>query len=143
MDNDTIRLLRECDAGVKMGINSIEEVLPKTESEKLEETLCRCKEKHETISDELKDLLKEKNDEGKDPSVIADAMSTLKTEVKMMIDPSDGTIASLMTDGCNMGVKSLSRYLNEYSHADDSAKSLCRRLIDLESDLAIDLRAYL
>ena len=35
IEQDTIRLLRECDAGVNMGISSIEEVIDKVKSENL------------------------------------------------------------------------------------------------------------
>lgn len=48
-----------------------------------------------------------------------------------------------MTDGCDMGIKSLSRYLNEYEAADDKAKKIAKKLIDLENDLCSGLREYL
>ena len=35
IEQDTIKLLRECDAGVKMGVSSIEDVLSFTHSERL------------------------------------------------------------------------------------------------------------
>ena len=56
---------------------------------------------------------------------------------------SDHTVADLMTDGCNMGVKSLSRYLNQYRAADEKSKDIAKRLIHLEDQLATDMRAYL
>ena len=34
-------------------------------------------------------------------------MSWMKTNMKLAMDTSDAAIADLMTDGCNMGVKSL------------------------------------
>ena len=67
----------------------------------------------------------------------------MKTNVKMGLDDSDETIADLMTDGCNMGVKSLNRYLNEYEAADEVSKDIAKRLINLEEKLAIDIREYL
>jgi hypothetical protein len=39
---DTIKLLRECDAGIKMGTASIGEVLEKTTNEKLKKLLEIC-----------------------------------------------------------------------------------------------------
>ena len=42
-----------------------------------------------------------------------------------------------------MGIKSLSRYLNEYKAADEEAKGIAKRLIAIEDALAQDLRAYL
>ena len=37
------------------------------------------------------------------------------------------TVADLMTDGCNMGVKSLSRYLNQYKAADEQSKNIAKK----------------
>ena len=55
---------------------------------------------------------------------------------------SDKTIAALITDGCNMGVKSLSRYLNQYKAASETAKDIAKRLINLEERLVVDLRVF-
>ena len=60
-----------------------------------------------------------------------------------MMKPSDQTIADLMTDGCNMGVKSLHKYLNEYKAADDESKAIAKKLVNLEQELAVDIRSYL
>ena len=45
--------------------------------------------------------------------------------------------------GTKMGVKSLSRYLNQYTAADERSKDIAKRLIHLEERLAEDLRGYL
>ena len=58
-------------------------------------------------------------------------------------DMSDSTVADLITDGCNMGVKSLNRYLNQYEAADEVSKDITKRLINLEEQLAIDIRDFL
>jgi len=67
----------------------------------------------------------------------------MKTNVKLMVNESDSTIADLMTDGCNMGVKSLNKYLNQYKAADEYTKDVTKRLINLEEKLAVDIRSYL
>ena len=74
---------------------------------------------------------------------MAKGMSWLKTNVKLTFDSSDNTVADLITEGCNMGVKSLNKYLNQYEKADEKVKDITRRLIDLETKLAMDMRAYL
>ena len=43
IEQDTVKLLRECDAGVKMGVDSIESVLPYTHSLTLKKYLSDCK----------------------------------------------------------------------------------------------------
>ena len=143
IEQDTIKLLRECDAGIKMGIASIDDVLEHVKNEEFFKKLTICKEEHDKLQCEIQKLLDKYKDEGKNPNPIAKGMSWMKTNVKLGIEDSDGTIADLMTDGCNMGVKSLNRYLNQYKAADEVSKDITKRLINLEEKLAIDIRKYL
>ncbi len=143
IEQDTIRLLRECDAGIKMGVSSIEDVLPYVNSAKLEKLLTKCKEEHAKLDNELQELLDKYKDDGKNPNPVAKGMSWMKTNVMLAMKESDHTIADLMTDGCNMGVKSLNKYLNEYEAADEVSKDITKRLINLEERLAIDIREFL
>ena len=83
------------------------------------------------------------HDEGKDPNPMAKSMSWMKTNVKLVINESDKTIADLITDGCNMGVKSLNRYLNQYRAADEKSKDIAKRLIKLEEDLVKNICQFL
>ncbi len=143
IEKDTIRLLRECDAGVKMGVKSICDVIDRVDNRDLKQILHACKDKHDELDKELQQLLGQYGDEGKEPSKMAETMSKLKTEFKLGVNDTDETVADLMTDGCNMGVKSLSKYLNQYVAADEKSKDITKRLITLESDLAVDMRRYL
>ena len=143
IEQDTVKLLRECDAGVKMGVKSIDEVLHLVRSDQLLERLNDCKREHDKLEREIRDELDRYKDEGKDPNPIASGMSWIKTNVKLAMKESDHTIADLITDGCNMGVKSLNRYLNQYEAADEISKDIAKRLINLEEKLAVDIRAYL
>ena len=142
VESDTIKLLRECDAGFKMGTDSIDDVLKFVRNDEMRKYLSQCKAEHEKLKIEIDELLEKYKDNGKDPNPIAKGMSWMKTNVKMGLDESDETIADLMTDGCNMGVKSLNRYLNEYEAADEVSKDIAKRLINLEEKLAIDIRKY-
>ena len=143
IEQDTIKLLRECDAGVKMGIASIDDVLDKVQNEDFMAHLQKCKQEHEKLETEIQTLLGKYKDEGKNPNPIAKSMSWMKTAVKLGIDESDATVADLMTDGCNMGVKSLNRYLNQYKAADEVSKDITKRLINLEERLTLDIRCFL
>ena len=143
IQQDTVKLLRECDAGVKMGVASIEDVLPHVQSEKLSHCLTKCKTQHEELGDEIRQKLDDCYDNGKNPNPIVKAMSWVKTNTKLTFDDSDSTVADLMTDGCNMGVKSLNRYLNQYKAADEYSKDITKRLIKLEQQLTMDMQRYL
>jgi hypothetical protein len=143
VEQDTIKLLRECDAGIKMGVASIDEVLDYVKSGELKQLLIKCKDEHDKLNEEVQELLLKYKDDGKDPNPIAKGMSWMKTNMKLGMHESDHTIADLITDGCNMGVKSLNRYLNQYKAADEVSKDITKRLINLEEKLAIDIRGFL
>ena len=143
IEQDTIKLLRECDAGITMGVDSIGDVLDRVKSEEFREKLTDCKVEHEKLRQEVTQLLDKYHDDGKDPNPIAKGMSWMKTNMKMTMEHSDATVADLMTDGCNMGVKSLNKYLNQYKAADEVSKDITQRLINLEEKLTIDIRKYL
>ena len=143
IEQDTIKLLRECDAGIKMGIASIDDVQGHVENRELYDKLSKCKQEHEQLQSHVQELLGKYQDEGKNPNPIAKSMSWMKTNVKLGMEAADSTIADLMTDGCNMGVKSLNRYLNQYKAADEQSKDIAKKLIKLEDQLAVDVRKYL
>lgn len=143
IEADTIKLLRECDAGIKMGVASIDEVLDYVHNETLRKYLVDCKEEHNKLKEKIQVLLEKYHDDGKEPNVMAKSMSWLKTNAKLVMDESDHAIADLMTDGCNMGVKSLNQYLNQYKAADEKTKDITKRLIKLEEKLAADIRCFL
>lgn len=143
IEKDTIRLLRECDAGIKMGIASIDDVMDRVKSAEFLQMLEKCKKGHQQLEREIRSCLDRFGDDGKDPNPIAKGMSWMKTTMKLGLEESDATVAELMTDGCNMGVKSLSQYLNQYKAADEKSKGLCKRLIGLEEQLAVDIRRFL
>ena len=143
IEQDTVKLLRECDAGVKMGVASIDDVLEYVGSEKLSRRLTECKNEHQVLAEEIRQQLAKFEDDGKEPNPIAKTMSEMKTSLKLTFKESDNTIADLMTDGCDMGVKSLNRYLNQYKAADEASKDICKRLIKLEEKLRKQMQEYL
>ena len=142
-EQDTVKLLKECDAGIKMGLDAIDDVIDYVSDDRLKQSLNKSKEEHEKLQSELHELLQNRGDVGKDPSMMAKSMSHLKTNVKLVLNESDHTIADLMTDGCNMGVKSLHRYMNQYKSADSTARDVAEKLSGIEEDLAYDVRPFL
>lgn len=141
--NDTVHLLKECDSGTKTAVNSIREVLDNVKNEQLLKILTGSLEQHEKIGNETNEMLGELGESGKDPNPMARAASWVKINVKLMDDPSDETIAALMTDGCNMGIKQLGIYKNKYPTANRKAQRLAEKLINEEEGLLDDLRHYL
>jgi len=141
--NDTEKLLRECNSGIKMGVDSINHVIPYVKSNELLEVLNACKDKHAVLGDETHKALLSANMDTKNAHPMAKMMADVSTRMKITMHKSDNEIASIMTDGCNMGIKSLYKYLNQYTSADENSKDITNRLISIEQELRTDMRAFL
>lgn len=143
IEKDTVRLLRECDAGVKMGITSINDSAKYVKNTEFKNILEHSLDEHRHIKEEMQQLLDYYHDDGKEPAAMAKGMEWFKTKVTLAADPSDDAVADFITDGCNMGIKSLSRYLNQYKAADEKSKDISKKLIHEEDRLAAEIRPFL
>lgn len=140
---DTIKLLQECDAGTKMAVASIDNMLDKVGSQQLKNVLEESKSHHESLGNQIHDMLNEREAFEKEPNPIAKGMSRVKTCVKTTMESGDATIADLITDGCNMGIKSLHKYLNQYEKAEKNAKEMAKQIIEIEEKLRSEVAEYL
>lgn len=143
VEQDTLRLLRECDQGVRMGIDSLNDVMESVQNTQMRSLLSDCKTAHEGLKERIHTELAQCRDPGKAPNPMAKGMSWLKTNWKLAVEPTDQTVADLITEGCDMGVRSLSRYLNQYKAADENSKAIAKELIQSEAQLSVSLRGYL
>lgn len=143
VNDDTIKLLKECNAGVKMAVSSIDEILDKVQDEKLKTLLIDSKNAHTHLGDETHKLLLNYNDTDKEPNPMAKAMSWVKTNMKMLMNHSDQEVATLITEGCQMGIDSLNKYLEQYKAADEQSKNITKKLIKIEEQLKQSLAKYL
>lgn len=142
-ENDTTKLLTECNSGIQMGVESLNEMLPSVKNEKLKKVMTECRETHKRLGDKTHKLLNQYGQSTKEPHPVAKGMSWMKTNFKLAVENSDSTIADLLTDGCNMGVKSLNRYLNQYTGADEEVTEITKDLIKSEQKLVTDVKEFL
>ena len=143
MNHDTKALLLECGAGIQMAVGSIDDVLGQIHDKNLEKLLLACRETHQNLAQQTKALLSAKSIPEKGANAMARSMSWLKTNTKLAVSPADETVADLITDGCNMGVKSLIRYRNRYPNASEPARRIAGALIDSEQTLCKSMQPYL
>lgn len=140
---DSIKLLRECEAGCAMGISSIDEILDKVRDDKYVKILQESKDHHDKLKNEIHNLLVQAGSDDKEPSMMAEAMASMKTMFKMNMNESDQTAADLIVSGCQMGIRSLHKYKNKYANAGHTATDICNRLLDIEDELCHKSFAYL
>ncbi len=139
---DTVNLLQECDAGIRMGLDSIRDMMDSA-TQPLRQQLQEYRMEHEELQQRTEQLLGQYRKPGKEPAVMAKGMSWVKTNMKLAMESTDASIAELVTDGCNMGIKSLNKYLNQYPQADASSREVANRLIDLEQRMVKEMQPLL
>lgn len=143
VSQDTVELLKECDAGCKMAIDSMEQISKYVSDDKLKTIIQKYNGAHIKLEEDIHRMLNNIGEEDKEPSPIAKASSWLQSEVKMMMNCDAKQAAHLLTDGCNMGVKQLCEYKNAYKAADDKSVKICEKLCDIETKMASELQAFL
>lgn len=143
VSQDTVELLKECDAGCKMAIDSMEQIAKYVSDDQLKTIIQKYNGAHIKMEEDIHRMLNNIGAEGQDPNPIAKASSWLQSEVKMMMNCDAKQAANLLTDGCNMGVKSLCEYKNQYKAADEKSVALCEKLCDLETKMTYELQGFL
>ena len=143
IEHDTIELLRECDAGIQMGIGTIDEVKDHVTGREFGTLLDNYQREYAQLQNEIQGLLHTYHDEGKDPNPLAKGMAWMKTNMTIAVSDSDCAIADIITDGCNMGIKSLNKYINQYKAADERSKDFARRLVNLQERQLEGMRQFL
>lgn len=143
MDANTVEILKECNKGCKMAIESMSQVVPKIASDKFKAMVEECIKEHTKLEEESKRLLGEYNEEEGKPGMMASTFSWMSTEMKTMMHDDDRTIAKIMMDGCNMGIQSVSEYINKYDDASKESIALAKKLVDVEEKFMENLKEFL
>ena len=143
MNDDTKNLLKECNAGTKMAVQTLDQLLPSVHDPDFKDSLEKYRNAHASFGDKLHGLANQGGTAAGDLGPMEKLSARIMTGMKLMLNDSEKKIASMLTDGCNMGIKSLHQYLNEYQAADETSKDIAKRLIHLEESLVKDVREYL
>ena len=143
MDKQTVTLLKECNAGCKMAVSSIDRIKEFLMNPELEQTLTAYKEQHKKLEEESSKLLSEPGECGQQPDKIASAFSWITTEVKLLVKDDSTQIAKILMNGCNMGIQSISECMNKCPDASHDSISLAKKLVKCEEKLMEDMKKYL
>ena len=143
MHEDTIKLLGDCTAGIDMAVSTMDGLLADIKDRTLRQKLREGIADHQQLRKQSLSMLRQYGAREKLPSPMAKSMAWMKTNTRMAIRGDDTTAAYLVADGCDMGVKSLSRSRNRYSMASRSAGELAQELIRCEEQLSAGMRPYL
>lgn len=142
MLND-VRILQSVRKTARMGCEGIDEILPKTESEKFRIALETQQKEYREICDEADRMLVLKKAEPEDLGPMAKMGSKTMTMMKTMKDDSEEHLAEMMYQGSAMGVTKIIRNLREYKVDDPKVRVLAERLLKTEENNMDQMKKFL
>lgn len=142
MDANTVELLKECSSGCHMAMESVKKMREYTKDSKLNDLLEAYGEKHRKLEGKISDQLRDCGESESAPSKMAEIMAQTEMNVKMFMHPDDHQVAKIMMDGCNMGIQSVSEYVNKYPDASIESKDMAKQLIKIEEDFMQEMKGF-
>ena len=138
----TLELLRECGNGCQMAQKSVKQVREFVTDENLNHLMEAYGEKHTALEKRIASMLGSFGSKEDTPSKMAEIGSWMSVEMGMLMHPNNQEAAKKMMDGCNMGIQSVSGYLNKYPDADEKAQELAKELIKIEENFMEEMKAF-
>lgn len=142
MEEHTIQLLKECDSGCKMAVSSMDQILEFVPEGKLKRIIGGYEEKHRELGNDAAKQLMALGQTGKEPEMMASAFSWMSTEMKMMMKGDEKQAAKIIMDGCNMGIKSICGFQNQYAGASKESMALSEKLVKTEETFRDEMKPF-
>jgi uncharacterized protein YbjQ (UPF0145 family) len=139
---DTLACIYE---NVKMGADSIVNLLPKVEDTRLKSDMSVQLSGYEEFAARARKELQEMGVEAEEKGFMTKAMAKVGMEFNTMMDTSISHIAEMMIQGSNMGIVEMNKLLNtcERCDSEDGAVGLAREIVAFEEKNLERMKKYL
>lgn len=139
----TLELYQEILRGAQIGMGSIDELMKKSEDVLFREEMRRTREDYQYIAFEANERIHEIGGEPKPLSMFMRMNTWGMVSASTLFDTSNEHMSELMLKGIGMADKELSDFQERYVNADERAKDLADRLIQMEDAQRSVYRKYL
>ena len=127
----------------EMGVVGIDDIITKVKDEKFLKLLKNEREDYQSVCNEALDILKKYGKQNENISMIAKMSSKMMSEVKMLKDSKDQTIAKMMMEGTNKGIIEITEKINAYNIDDAEIVVLANRYKAMLEKNIDELKKYL
>lgn len=141
----TKKLLDALYKNVKMGADSILDLMPKVGDEEMRAELTSELEKYDSFAKEIKNMLLDIGEEAKEESFLAKIGTKMSVTMNTLVDSTTSHIAEMMIQGGTMGVTDATKSLREYENTScsEDALDLAKRIIKYEENTVERLKEFL
>ena len=142
-ENKNVDFLNTIYKTSEMGIVGINDVIDKAQKEKFRDFLNKQREEYNKILKKAEELFTSFGMQEKELSAFVKANSKVMSEMKLITNGSDETIAKMMMEGTNKGVIKINKAMNENTDADQEVSDLAQDLLTIMEHNLEELKIYL
>lgn len=141
----TLSLLEAMYKNVRMGADSILDIMPKVANEELRTELTSELERYGEFSKEIETAFLDAGEKVKDEGMLAKLGTKMSVAMNTMVDSTTSHIAEMMIQGGTMGITDATKLLREYENTScsEEALNLARRIIKYEEETVERLKEFL
>ena len=143
--NSTAELLDSMYKNVKMGSDSIINLMPKVGDESLRTEMTNELKHLEDYSSKIGDMLRAEGRQPKEENVVTKLSSKIGMNMSTMMDSTRSHIAEMMMEGYTMGITDMTRDIRHYENSKASEESLrlARDIVKFHEDSFEKMKSYL
>ncbi len=144
-NNATADLLDRMYKNVKMGSDSIINLMPKVKDETLRTEMTGELSQLEEYSSKIGKMLHEEGRTPKEENMMTKAMSKMGISMNTMIDSTSSHIAEMMMEGYTMGITDMTKDIREYENtkASEASLKLARDIVRFHEKSFETMKSYL
>ena len=145
MNESTGQMLSKIYKNVKMGAESITNILPKVKDEGLKSDLTLQLGGYENFASTVAKMLTDSGIEPKEESPIARVSARVGMAVNTLVDSTSSHIAEMVIEGSNMGITDMTKNIHEYrpKNCSSEAISIAEQVIGFEEKNLEKMKSYL
>ena len=141
----TQEFLCELYKNVKMGSDSIINILPKVEGKELRQEMTAELNRYEEFAKEIAKEIYDGGEEPKEENILSKLGARVGMAMNTMMDSTDSHIAQMMIEGATMGITENTKLIHEYEnkHCSERSLKIARETVHFMEDSVERMKNYL
>ncbi len=143
--SDNAQMLDKMYKNVKMGSDSMVNILSKVKDEGLRGELTSQLDRYERYSKQVAGMIYDEGGTPKEENIITKTGAKIGMQMNTMLDATTGHLAELVIEGATMGMTDMTKILREYENKNcsESTIKLAKEIAEFEDKSIDSLKKYL
>ena len=143
--SDNAQMLDKMYKNVKMGSDSMVNIISKVKDTGLKQELTNQLDKYESYSKKVAGMIYDQGGTPKEENILTKAGSKIGIEMNTMMDSTPSHLAQMVIEGATMGMTDMTKIVREYENKNcsEQAMKLAKEIAEFEDKSIDSLKQYL